>query len=136
MLEFLKFHHIGFATDNLDEAKSFFVKLGYTPGEDIFVPSQKVKVCFLNKTDQSQIELITSAGIDSPVDTILRKCGPGPYHFCFSVPDINAAIEGLKKEKFVILNKPVKSNAIDDNNIIFAYKKNYGLLEIVEIPEK
>lgn len=136
MLEFFKFHHIGFATDNLDEAKSFFSKLGYTPGEDVFVPSQKVTVCFLNKTDQPQIELITSAGNDSPVETILRKCGPGPYHFCFSAPDINEAIESLKKEKFIILNKPILSNAIDENNIIFAYKKSYGLIEIVEIPDK
>jgi methylmalonyl-CoA/ethylmalonyl-CoA epimerase len=136
MLRSLKFHHIGFATDNIEEAKSFFLKLGYTPGEDVFVPSQKVKVCFLNKTDQPQVELITSAGDDSPVDTILRKCGPGPYHLCYSVPDINEAIAGLKKEKFIILNKPVKSNAIDENNIIFAYRKSYGLVEIVEIPEK
>jgi methylmalonyl-CoA/ethylmalonyl-CoA epimerase len=136
MLDFLKFHHIGFATDNLDEAKSFFVKLGYTPGEDTFVPSQKVTVCFLNKAGQPQIELITSAGTDSPVDTILRKAGPGPYHLCFSAPDINAAIKSLKNEKFIILNKPVLSNAIDDNNIIFAYKKSYGLIEIVEIKDK
>jgi len=136
MLEFLKFHHIGFATDNLEEAKSFFVEIGYIPGKETIVPSQKVKVCFLNKAGTPQIELITSAGIDSPVDNILKKCGSGPYHLCFSVPDLNAAITSLKKEKFIILNKPFVSNAIDDNNVIFAYKKSYGLLEIVEMIEK
>jgi methylmalonyl-CoA/ethylmalonyl-CoA epimerase len=136
MLDFLKFHHIGFATDNLDEAKSFFVKLGYSPGEYVFVPSQKVTVCFMNKTGQPQIELIASAGENSPVESILKKSGPGPYHICFSAPDINIAMRSLKNEKFIILNKPVLSNAIDDNNIIFAYKKSYGLIEIVEIKDK
>jgi methylmalonyl-CoA/ethylmalonyl-CoA epimerase len=135
MLDSLKFHHIGFATDNLDDTKAFFEKLGYTSGENVYVPSQKVTVCFLNKVGQPQIELITSAGDDSPVVTILRKCGPGPYHLCFSVNCINSAIEDLRKEKFIILNKPALSNAIDDNSIIFAYKKSYGLIEIVEIRE-
>jgi methylmalonyl-CoA/ethylmalonyl-CoA epimerase len=136
MLEFLKFHHIGFATDNLDEAKSLFIKMGYVPGEVVYVPSQKVEVCFMNKAGQPQIELITGSGTNSPVESILKKCGPGPYHLCFSVNDINNAIENLRNEKFIILNKPVKSNAIDDNNIIFAYKKSYGLIEIVEITYK
>ncbi len=135
MLEFLKFHHIGFATDNLEDTKLFFMKLGYTPGEDIFVPTQKVKVCFLNLAGQPQIELITSAGTDSPIDNILKKCGAGPYHFCYSVPDIDAAIAALKREKFIILSKPQKSNAIDNNKIIFAFRKSYGLIEIVEIAD-
>lgn len=134
-LEKFKFHHIGFATDNLDETKAFFKKLGYTSGQEIIVPSQKVKVCFLNKIENPQIELITSAGGDSPIDNILRKCGDGPYHFCYSVADIKAAIKELRREKFIILSKPEKSVGIDDNLIIFAYRKSYGLIEIVEIPE-
>jgi methylmalonyl-CoA/ethylmalonyl-CoA epimerase len=136
MMESFKYHHIGFATDNLEETKSFFVKLGYIPGDEVIVPVQKVKVCFMNRPGQPQVELITSYGAESPIDTILKKCGPGPYHFCYSVPDLNKAIVELKKEKFIILNKPVNSNAIEDNMIIFAYKKSCGLIEIVEIQEK
>lgn len=135
MLEIFKFHHIGFATDNLDDTKSFFTKLGYTVVEEVIVPSQKVKICFLKKIGHPQIELITSEGINSPIDNILRKCGAGPYHFCYSVNDMDVAIADLKREKFIILSKPVKSNAINDHNIIFAYKKSYGFVEIVEIPE-
>lgn len=136
MTDDFKFHHIGYATDNLEETKIFFSGLGYIPGEVIHVPSQKVKVCFLNKFDHPQIELITSAAIDSPIENILKKCGSGPYHLCYSVKDMKLAVEYLKKEKFVILNRPVISNAIDDQLIIFAYKKGLGLIEIVEIPEK
>lgn len=136
MLDFLKFHHIGFATDNLGDTKLFLEKIGYISGEDVYVPTQKVTVCFLNKKDQPQIELITSSDVNSPIHNILKKCGSGPYHFCYSVPDMKEAIAGLKQEKFIILNNPVKSNAIEDNIIIFAYKKSYGLIEIVEIPEK
>lgn len=135
MLDFLKFHHIGFATDNMADTKLFFIKLGYACGDEIIVPSQKVRVCFMNKIGHPQIELITSAGINSPVDNILKKCGPGPYHFCYSVQDINSAISSLKQEKFIILNKPENSNAIDNHCIIFAYKKSFGLIELVEIRE-
>jgi methylmalonyl-CoA/ethylmalonyl-CoA epimerase len=135
MLEEFKFHHIGFATDNLEESKIFFMKLGYDPGEETIVPSQKVRVCFLNKPGHPQIELITSEDTTSPIDNILKKCGPGPYHFCYSVRNINDAITNLKREKFIILNKPVKSNAIDDHYIIFAFKKSFGLIEVVEIEE-
>jgi methylmalonyl-CoA/ethylmalonyl-CoA epimerase len=135
MLEQFKFHHIGFATDDLAGTKTLFIKMGYIPGEEVIVPLQKVKVCFLNKPGHPQIELITSADITSPIDNILKKCGAGPYHFCYSVNDINDALESLKREKFIILNKPVKSNAIDDHCIIFAFRKNYGLIEVVEIAE-
>ncbi len=136
MLDQLKFHHIGFASDNFVESKAFFQLLGYIPGEEIVVPLQKVKVCFLNKAGHPQIELITGADINSPVDNILKKCGAGPYHICYSVNNLKETIGYLKKEKYIILNRPSRSNAIDDHYIIFAYKKSFGLIEIVEIPEK
>jgi methylmalonyl-CoA/ethylmalonyl-CoA epimerase len=133
MLDSLKFHHIGFATSNLVETKSIFVKMGYVPGEDVVVPGQKVKVCFMSKAGHPLIELITPLSDDSPVTQILKRSGPGPYHFCYCVEDMEQAIKELRSEKFLLLNKPVKSNAIEDNMIVFAYRKDYGLIEIVEI---
>ena len=131
--DILEFHHIGVATDDMENAREFYCKLGYHLGEETEVPSQRVRVCFLTKAEQPQIELITSSGEDSPILNILKKCGSGPYHFCYSVRNMKKAIEQLKKEKFVILFKPVESNAIENNNITFAYKKSIGLIEIVEI---
>lgn len=135
ILDFLNFHHIGFATENLQETKSLFISMGYVPDNDVDVPVQRVTVCFMHKQGQPTIELITPIGDDSPVTAILKKNGPGPYHFCYSVNEINRAIAELRAQKFVLLNRPVRSNAIDDNMIVFAYKKDYGLIEIVEIPE-
>ena len=131
--DLFEFHHIGVATDDMGMAKEFYLKIGYEADEETEVPSQKVRVCFLTKSGQPQIELITSSGDNSPVLNILKKCGSGPYHFCYSVRNMAEAIEYLRRERFVILFKPEESNAIENNNITFVYKKSIGLIEIVEI---
>ena len=130
------FHHIGIAVNNLKRSKQQYSIMGYSAGTEIYVPTQKVKICFLTKPEEPRIELIESTAEDSPINTIIKKNGAGPYHTCYITNDLDLTIKQFKKNKFFILNKPVKSTAFNNNLICFLYNKDIGLIELVELGEK
>ncbi len=125
------FHHIGVAVKNIEKAKKKYSLLGYKPGKNISVPSQSVNVCFLEKADEPCIELIEPTSEKSPVNTMLKKVGSGPYHICYLVNNIQESLEYLKMQGFVILDKLVKSSAFNNNLMFFAYSPNFGYIEII-----
>ena len=128
----LEFHHIGVAVRQLEESIRKYRLLGYKDEDVIVVPTQKVKICFLNKLNEPRIELIESIDLDSPINNLIKKNGAGPYHTCYITYDWNFTINHLKKNKFFMINKPVESSAFNNNMICFFYNKNIGLIELVE----
>ena len=131
----LKFHHIGIATRNFEKAIQTYQALGYSVLiEPLEVPTQEVRVCFLKKAGHPLIEIIEPAGDSSPVNTLLKKNGSGPYHFCYITYNINDTIKRLKEQRFLVFSKPVESIAFNNNLMVFAYKDDIGFIEIVESP--
>jgi len=131
----LKFHHIGIATKNFQKAIQTYKSLGYSVvSESMEVPTQNVRVCFLEKQGHPLLELIEPSGDSSPIHNLLKKNGSGPYHLCYTTSDINETIKNLKILRFLIFSNPVESNAFNNNLIIFAYKDDIGFIEIVESP--
>jgi len=133
MLRNLQFHHIGIVTRNFEKAVKIYITMGFKVSmEPVEVISQQVRICFLEKPSHPTIELIEPLGDHSPVKNLLQKCGSGPYHLCYRTNDLQKTTDDLRAEKFLILSKPVASNAFDNYLIIFAYKEEIGLIEIVE----
>jgi len=128
----MKFHHIGIATKNLIFAKNDYINLGFSSTEVLYVSSQKVKVCFVNKKNHPRIELIEPTDLHSPVINILNKVGSTPHHICYQTSDFIRIIELLKKNHFLLLGKPVISNALSNQQICFLYNRNTGLIELLE----
>jgi len=129
----LRFHHIGIATRNFEKAMKTYLSMGFSVLKGpVEAPTQNVRVCFLEKTGHPMIELIEPVGDESPVRNLLKRNGSGPYHLCYIAENIQDTIETLKAEKYFILSKPVQSKPFNDNLIVFAYKEEIGLIEIVE----
>src|SRR5690242_21751447 len=102
-------HHYGFATSNIEKSEKTFALLNYKRlGEIVFDPVQKVKILFLQNDKDPLLELIEPVDSEAPVYKILSKNGSTLYHSCYETDDIQESIEILKKEKFVLLFKPVK----------------------------
>ncbi len=130
----IKFHHIAVACKNIEESIKSYKILGYELSSKIFKDkTQNVKVCFLDKKKFPKIELVEPLDEKSPVNDILRKQGTTAYHFCYLTSDILKSIETLKKEKFILLRKPVEAIAFNNKKICFLYNKNVGLMELVEL---
>ena len=131
----LRFHHIGIATRNFQKAIQTYRSLGYKVVlESLEVPTQNVRVCFLEKEGHPLLEIIEPSGESSPINTLLKKNGSGPYHLCYTTDDISETMEQLREQRFLILTKPFESIAFNNNLIIFAYKDDIGFIEIVESP--
>jgi len=78
------------------------------------------------------IELLEPLTTDSPVTKIIEKNGVMPYHICYEVEDITETIKELRKDKFIPLSSPVKAIALEDRLICFLFKKEIGLIELLQ----
>lgn len=131
----MKIHHIGYAVHNIDDAIESFIVIGYELVSKTDDTLRKVVIAFVKNGD-IVIELISPSDIDSPIDNILEKNGPSPYHICYEVPNIDDACKMLRKEGWVIIRKPALAPAINlegSAKVVFLYEKNMGLIELVEI---
>ena len=132
MKDELLFHHVGVACRDIRKTKDFYVNMGYTPADVVDDPLQHVKVCFLEKENAPRIELLAPLDDQSPVLRTLEASGVTPYHICYQVEDIDAAIARLRQERFLLINGPVPACAMGGRRIAFLFHKHTGLIEIVE----
>jgi methylmalonyl-CoA/ethylmalonyl-CoA epimerase len=127
-----KFHHIGIAVRNIEKTVATYCTSGFTSTEPIVDPVQNVRICFLKKQDMPLYELVEPIDEVSPVNKILNKTGVTPYHICYEVDNIDEVISKLKRQKYLLLQKPVHAVALDNKKICFLFHKDVGLIELVE----
>ena len=134
MLPNFQFHHIGIATYSIEGTARHYLDAGFTLSEIIFDQIQNVSIAFLEKEGMPLIELITPFPDHdhSPVSKIIKNNGVSPYHICYEVENIAAAIDELKKKKYIPLARPVNAVALNNRKIIFLFNKEVGLIELVE----
>jgi methylmalonyl-CoA/ethylmalonyl-CoA epimerase len=139
-----RLNHVGVATPDLEASIAFYRDvMGATDITEPFdMPSQGVKVCFVNTpgengTHGTQIELLQPLDESSPVASFMKK-NPlgGQHHICYEVPDIHEAkawFEGLCKK---VLGEP--RIGAHGTLIFFVHPKDMGgqLTEIMETPKE
>lgn len=128
----LQFHHIGIACRNIEKTKGFYLSMGYEAAPVIDDPIQHVRVCFLEKAGAPRLELLEPLDDSNPVARTLASVGVTPYHTCYEVQDIETAISELRRERFLTVSGPVPACAMGNRRIAFMFKKDNGLVELVE----
>lgn len=118
-----KVEHIGIAVKNLDTAIEVYEKLLNTPCyKTERVETEKVNTAFFKQGD-TKIELLESTDPEGVIARFIEKKGEGLHHIAFDVTDINAEMERLKKEGFVLLNDTPKPGA-DNKLVCFLHPKH------------
>src|SRR5205809_6544910 len=123
--------HIGIAVKNLATSVPLFEKLFNTKSyKTELVENESVNTAFL-KGGGTKIELLESTDPVGTVARFIEKKGEGIHHIAFEVTDIEAEMERLKKEGFVLLNEKPKVGA-DNKLICFLHPKqtNGVLIEL------
>ena len=97
----MTFHHVGVAVRSIDQALRTYVDVfGFRQVEEpVDVTAEGVRVCFVEASPGVMIELVEGIGEDSPVANLLERSGPGPYHLCYRVEDLDDAIKKLRKKR-------------------------------------
>ena len=133
-MERFVFHHVGIAVRELSKAipiysKLFAYEVTSGPFDD---PIQNVSVCFLSRgVGDTVLELVAPLGPNSPIDRTLKK-GGGPYHICYQVADIDAAIAFLREQGSFLLSGPVPAVAFEMRNIAWLMTEADLLVELVQ----
>ena len=118
-----KVEHIGIAVKNLEIAILVFEKLLKTDCyKTELVETEKVNTAFF-KLGTSKIELLESTDPDGVISRFIEKKGEGLHHIAFDVADIDAEMERLKKEGFVLLNEKPTPGA-DNKLVCFLHPKH------------
>jgi methylmalonyl-CoA/ethylmalonyl-CoA epimerase len=83
--------HVGIALDALSKATPFFRDvLGLSAVEINDSDGARIEAF---AAGDSLIELLEPAGDDTPIGKFVARRGPGIHHICFSVDDLDAALE-------------------------------------------
>jgi methylmalonyl-CoA/ethylmalonyl-CoA epimerase len=115
--------HIGIAVKDLTVSIPLFSKLLATNCyKTEAVASEAVETAFF-KVGETKVELLQSTTNDGVIAKFIEKKGEGIHHIAFDVADINAEMERLKGEGFVLLNEVPKKGA-DNKLVCFLHPKN------------
>ncbi len=129
----LQIEHIGIAVKSLEASIPLFEKLLNTACyKTETVESEQVATAFL-KTGPNKIELLAGTAEDGVIAKYIEKKGEGIHHIAFEVADIQAEMERLKREGFVLLNEQPKNGA-DNKLVCFLHPKgtNGVLVELCQ----
>ncbi len=128
----MKVHHIGYFVKNIEKGKRSFVDLGYEVEQDVVRDEYRgIDIAFLVK-DGYRVELVSPYTEESVVYDLRKRMGNSPYHICYEVADLDAAIGELQAQRFVVTQEPHEAVAIDGKRVCFLIHGQIGIIELVE----
>ena len=127
----MKFHHVGYATENIESELLIFEGLGYRKkGSDFTDTMQGVKGCFL-EYNFPRIELLENLP-GSETLTPWLEAGIKAYHFAYEVENLSNTIKQLKSQRAILVSNPSPSVAFGGRKICFLFLRNRQLVELIE----
>lgn len=129
----LRLHHVGCAVRSIERALVYYTEvLGFKQvTAAVEVPSQKVKVCFIASGPGPYVELVEGVQAGSPVEKLIEQTGGGPYHLCYEVDDLDAAVKWLRSRKFFPLTR-FEARAHGMRRFAFMLTPDRQLMELCE----
>ncbi|NIM14696.1 MAG: hypothetical protein GTO45_21945 [Candidatus Aminicenantes bacterium] len=126
--------HTAVAVVDIREAVSDYRNLGYTCGDIIIDPLQKVKLVMCHQSGFDSIELVSPLDRQSPTAYVVEQNGDIPYHPCYRVRDIRQILTGLEQEgiAFEIVSETKPAVLFDNKDVIFIQVRHVGLVEFLE----
>ena len=115
--------HIGIAVEALAESLPFFrdvLGLKQVPLED----ADGARIVGLS-AGEPLVELLEADDPSSPIARYLAKRGPGIHHICFSVDDLDAALERCRKAGIQLIDEEPRIGA-EGKRIAFLHPKSTG----------
>jgi methylmalonyl-CoA epimerase len=127
-----KLDHIGIAVKSLASAKAIYEKLGIAISPEETVPAENVRLVMV-PVGETRLELLEPTSAESTIARFIAKRGEGLHHISMRVPDLNAALEKLKRDGVRLVSDEIKVGA-GGHRYIFVHPQSAGgvLLELVE----
>jgi methylmalonyl-CoA/ethylmalonyl-CoA epimerase len=130
---FNRIDHVGIAVEDIEQALPLYRgAFGMDVAHREVVTEQGVEAVLLD-VGENHVELLAPLGPDTPVGRFLAKKGPGLHHIAYQVPDIEAALQGLRKAGLELIDEQPRTG-IRGSRVAFLHPRSTGsvLTEIVE----
>ncbi len=130
--EEMKIHHVGYLAKSIEKTEKKFLELGYRVERPVkYDEIRDINIEFLVNGDY-RVELIQPMGENSPMYPLLKRFKNTPYHFCYEVEDIEAAINELSDKHYTVIQEPEIAPCIDGKKVVFLNNISMGIIELVE----
>ena len=127
----MKFHHIGYLTNNFKKTLNEFKKFNYKKKSNVINDQiLKVKVQFIQNKN-SLIEIVKPHRNNYGLINILKSKNYA-YHFAYRVKNINYILNVLKKKKLKIIVNPVPAKAFNNKKIAFLKMNDGFIIELIQ----
>jgi 4-hydroxyphenylpyruvate dioxygenase-like putative hemolysin len=129
----LKFHHFGLAVPAPQAAFRYLEALGYTEGNKVFDPMQKVNLAMRHHSVMPDVEVIWSGEEPSPIDKMIKRNGSMIYHICYEVADPDAAVALIEASGLdvVLVSPPTPAPLFGGREVSFHSVEDFGLIELL-----
>ena len=125
-----EFHHIGVATENIDNELSMYILLGYSEESSFTDYDQGVKGVFMIGDSKPRVEILEDLENSDTLEPFLRR-GSKLYHLAFIVNNLE---ESINKINVVLGGKllHIKKSIYFNSNVAFVVLKNKLIIELIE----
>ncbi|MYA08413.1 MAG: methylmalonyl-CoA epimerase [Holophagales bacterium] len=124
--------HVAIAVSSIEEARTFYEKLGLEITAIEVVEHEGVRVAMI-PCGGTRIELLEPLSSDSPVGRFLERRGPGIHHLCMRSDDVHEDDGKLREDGLSLLRERPGPGA-EGATVQFVHPKSAGgvLLELSE----
>jgi len=125
--------HVGIAVADLTAARALYEGvLGLEVTHEEVIEDQGVHELLL-RAGEAYVQLVAPLTPDSPVGRFLAKRGEGVHHVGYAVPDVAAALAGLRGQGLEVI-EPAPRTGSGGTTIAFLHPKSMQgvLVELVE----
>tara|TARA_B100002051_G_C16731777_1_gene638729 strand:- start:2331 stop:2756 length:426 start_codon:yes stop_codon:yes gene_type:complete len=128
-----KLDHVSYAVRSTDNCiEKFKIIYPTVLAYKIFEQSQNVYVTYLtDKAESHKIELVEPKDTPNPVENILKKNNIMIYHTGYKVEDFDYSIKLLRKNNFIMITEPFKTNFDKTVWASHFYNSSFGIIEIM-----
>ena len=128
----MNIHHIGYAVKSIEKSKHEFLNMGYREeGSITHDDIREIDILFL-VNGEYRIELVEPSSENAPIYNTLKKMGNTPYHICYCCENIEEQVEILEQQGYLTTSEILPAVAISGRKVCFLYKRNVGVIELVE----
>jgi methylmalonyl-CoA epimerase len=128
--------HLGIAVKSLAAAKAIYEKLGLSVSPEETVEHEQVRLVMV-PVGESRLELLEATSENSTIAKFIAKRGEGLHHVCMKVPDLQGAVDRLRKDGVRLVSEEIRTGA-GGHQYVFVHPASTGgvLLELVQAEEK
>jgi hypothetical protein len=132
----LVFHHLGLAVKDPLAATHFLTGLGYEIGPTILDPLQNVHLAMGVHDEMPDVEIISPAGSEGPLDKLLSTHKDGlVYHMCYICADLDRSLDALEGDEGLTVHSiapPTEAILFGGKRVSFYLVEGVGLIEIID----